>query len=133
MKAASAALLLQLMSQAANYSVKTAQLDGVEAVQLSDAAHKTEVTVVPSIGNIAYRMMVNGKNALWVPYESLAEMKSKAASILFSGIFQATNAPSARFVASNVCRTRRIVPARNMAAIRNITVSTSRPLRTDIS
>src|SRR5207247_5457510 len=63
------ALLLPLMSLAANYSVKTAAVDGVEAVQLTDAAHKTEVTVVPAVGNMAYRMMVNGKNALWVPYE----------------------------------------------------------------
>jgi aldose 1-epimerase len=79
MKLASLALLLPLMSQAANYSAKTAQLDGVDVVQLIDAARKTEITVVPSIGNIAYRMMVNGKNALWVPYENLAEMKSKPA------------------------------------------------------
>jgi aldose 1-epimerase len=79
MKAASLALLLPLMSQAANYSVKTALVDGVEVVQLTDGARKTEVMVVPAIGNIAYRMTVNGKNALWVPYESLSEMKAKPA------------------------------------------------------
>jgi aldose 1-epimerase len=77
MKAASAALILPLMSQAANYSAKTAQVEGVEVVQLTDAAHKTELTVLPSVGNIAYRLMVNGKNVLWVPYENLAEMKAK--------------------------------------------------------
>ena len=79
MKAASAALLLPLMSQAANYSVKTATVDGVEVVLLADTARKTEVTVAPSIGNMAYRMMVNGKNALWIPYENLGEMKAKPA------------------------------------------------------
>jgi aldose 1-epimerase len=79
MKAASAALLLPLMSQAANYSAKTAQVDGVDVVLLSDTASKTEVTVAPSVGNMAYRMMVNGKNALWVPYENLGEMKAKPA------------------------------------------------------
>ncbi len=79
MKAASAALLLPLMSQAANYSAKTATVDGVEVVLLADTARKTEVTVVPSIGNMAYRMMVNGKNALWIPYENLGEMKAKPA------------------------------------------------------
>ncbi len=80
MKAAGAVLaLLPLMSQAANYSAKTARVDGVDVVLLSDAAHKTEVTVAPSVGNMAYRMMVNGKNALWVPYESLGEMKAKPA------------------------------------------------------
>ena len=77
MKAASAALILPLMSQAANYSAKTALVEGIEVVQLTDAAHKTELTVLPSVGNIAYRMMVNGKNALWVPYEKLSEMKAK--------------------------------------------------------
>ena len=79
MKAASAALLLPLMSQAANYSAKTATVDGVEVVLLADTARKTEVTVAPSIGNMAYRMMVNGKNALWIPYENLGEMKAKPA------------------------------------------------------
>ena len=77
MKAASVALLLPLMSQAANYTAKTALVDGLEVVQLADAAHKTELTVLPSVGNIAYRMMVNGKNALWDPYEKLSEMKAK--------------------------------------------------------
>jgi aldose 1-epimerase len=77
MKAASAALLLPLMSHAANYSAKTALVEGVEVVQLADAAHKTELTVLPSVGNIAYRMIVNGKNALWDPYEKLIEMKAK--------------------------------------------------------
>src|ERR1700724_885028 len=77
MKVASAALILPLMSQAANYSAKTALVEGVEVVQLTDAAHKTELTVLPSVGNIAYRMMVNGKNALWGPYETLGEMKAK--------------------------------------------------------
>ena len=77
MKAASAALILPLMSHAANYSAKTALVEGVEVVQLADAAHKTELTVLPSVGNIAYRMMVNGKNVLWVPYEKLSEMKAK--------------------------------------------------------
>jgi aldose 1-epimerase len=77
MKLASLALLLPLMSQAANYSVKTSQLDGINVVVLADAAHHTEVTVAPGIGNIAYKMMVNGKNALWTPYETLSEFKAK--------------------------------------------------------
>src|SRR5215469_9700404 len=53
--------------------------------------------------------------------------------MLSGGTFHATKAPSARFVASNVCRTRRIVPARNMAAIRDITTSTSTSERLAIS
>src|SRR2546430_5421637 len=60
-------------------------------------------------------------------------MKSKAASILSSGTFHATSAPSARFVASSVCRTRRIVPARSIAVMRVITTSTSTPERRAIA
>jgi aldose 1-epimerase len=77
--ARAAALLVPLMSQAANYSARKAVVDGVDAILLADAAHKTEVTVVPSVGNIGYRMTVNGKNAFWTPYDSLAEMKAKPA------------------------------------------------------
>src|SRR5438046_8550948 len=78
-KVASLALLLPLMSQAANYSARTAVIDGVDVVLLADAAHKTEVTVLPSIGNIAYRMMVNGKNAFFNPVEKLDQLKLKPA------------------------------------------------------
>ncbi len=74
-----AVLLVPFMSQAANYSAKKTVIDGVETILLSDLAHKTEVVVLPSVGNIGYRMMVNGKNAFWVPYDSLAEMKAKPA------------------------------------------------------
>ena len=77
MKAAVLALLILMVSQAANYSAKKAVADGLEIVRLADDGHAIEVSIVPSIGNIAYRMMVNGKNALWVPYEKLSEMKAK--------------------------------------------------------
>ena len=53
--------------------------------------------------------------------------KSNAASSFSSGNCHATSAPSARFVAISVCRTRRIVPARSIARMRSITVSTSTP------
>src|SRR3981189_3274000 len=52
MRRASLALLLPLMSQAANYTAKTAVVDGVDVVLLTDTAHKTEVTVLPSVGNM---------------------------------------------------------------------------------
>src|SRR4051812_33717635 len=77
MKLASLALLLPLMSHAANYSARTATVEGVEVVLLGDAAHKTEVTVIPSLGNMAYRMMVNGKNAFYNPVQNLTELKAK--------------------------------------------------------
>ena len=74
-----ATLLFPLMSTAANYSARTAVVDGIEVLQLADAAHHTEVSIVPSIGNIAYELKVNGKNAFWLPSESLAGLKAKPA------------------------------------------------------
>ena len=67
------------MSTAANYSAHIAVVDGIEVLQLADAARHTEVSIAPSIGNIAYELKVNGKNAFWLPSESLAELKAKPA------------------------------------------------------
>jgi len=69
-----------MMSLAANYSAGKIAVDSIEVIRLADAAHKTEVRIVPSIGNIAYQMKVNGKNILWSPFKSLSEMKAKPAS-----------------------------------------------------
>jgi aldose 1-epimerase len=71
------ALALPIMSQAANYSARKAVADGMEVVELADHAHATEVSIVPGIGNIAYAMTVHGKNILWFPFRSLAELKAK--------------------------------------------------------
>src|SRR5205823_4810311 len=43
----------------------------------TDSAHGIEVSVVPSIGNIAYEIKVHGKNVLWFPYASVADFKNK--------------------------------------------------------
>lgn len=72
-----AALLFPIMSIAANYSAEKAVVDGIEVVRLADAARHAEVSIVPSLGNLAYEFKVNGKNALWLPYKTLAEMKAK--------------------------------------------------------
>jgi aldose 1-epimerase len=72
-----AALLFPLMSTAANYSAQKAVMDGIEVVLLADAVHHAEVAIAPSIGNMAYEFKVNGKNAFWLPYETLAELKAK--------------------------------------------------------
>ncbi|HZT31819.1 MAG TPA: aldose 1-epimerase [Bryobacteraceae bacterium] len=72
-------LLLPLMSQAASYSVQHVVVDGVAVIRLADAAHHAEVSVAPSIGNIAYEMKVNGKNAFYVPFQHLGEFQAKPA------------------------------------------------------
>ncbi len=72
-----AALLFPLMSIAANYSAQRTAVDGIEVVRLSDAARRAEVSIAPSLGNLAYEFQVNGKNALWLPYKTLGEMKAR--------------------------------------------------------
>ncbi len=62
-------------ASAAQYSVQRVKVDGMEVVRLTDNVHHTEVSVVPSIGNIAYDMKVNGKPILYFPYKSLAEFR----------------------------------------------------------
>jgi aldose 1-epimerase len=61
----------------ANYTAEKASVDGVEIVRLTDLEQKIELSIVPSIGNTAYEMKVNGKNIFWSPYSSPAEFKAK--------------------------------------------------------
>lgn len=79
MKIAALALLsvFPLMTQAANYSARKTMVDGVEVVHLSDAANRMEMSIAPSVGNMAYEIDVDGKNILWFPYHSPAELKAK--------------------------------------------------------
>jgi aldose 1-epimerase len=65
------------MTQAANYSAQRTTADTVEIVRLADAAHHMEVSIAPSIGNIAYDLRVNGKPILAAPPGTLAEWKAK--------------------------------------------------------
>ena len=70
-------LLFPIMSIAANYSAERTTVDGIPVVRLADAARHAEVAVAPSLGNLAYEFKVNGKNVLWMPYPTLAEMKAR--------------------------------------------------------
>ena len=65
------------MTEAANYSARKATVDSVEVVRLTDTAARIEVSIAPSIGNIAYDMQVNGKPILLPPPASLADWKAK--------------------------------------------------------
>ena len=67
------------MSTAANYSAQKATDHDMEVVRLTDAAHKTEVSIAPSFGNMAYEMKVNGKNILFLPVANIADLKAKPA------------------------------------------------------
>lgn len=75
MRFAALALLAPLMTQAANYSARKLSVDGIEVVQLADASRKMQVSIAPSIGNMAYEILVAGKNILFFPFHSPAELK----------------------------------------------------------
>jgi aldose 1-epimerase len=68
---------LALAASAADYSARQTTRDGVDIIVLADSPRHTEVTILPTIGNIAYEMKVNGKNILRAPTENLAEFKAK--------------------------------------------------------
>ncbi len=72
--------LIPLMTAAAaSYEARKTTVDGIEVLQLTDAARHVEVSIVPSIGNLAYEMKVNGKNVFWTPYSSPGQLKAKPA------------------------------------------------------
>ncbi len=48
-------------------------------MRLQDRTRNIEVSIVPSMGNNAYEMKVNGKNVFWLPYETLGEWKARPA------------------------------------------------------
>jgi aldose 1-epimerase len=52
-------------------------VDSIEIVRLGDGAHHIEVSICPSIGNIAYDMRVNGQPILMPPPAALSEWRQK--------------------------------------------------------
>jgi aldose 1-epimerase len=72
-----AIILTASMTSAASYNAQQTTIDGVTVVQLNDPDHHASVSVAVGVGNIAYEYVVNGKNALYFPYKSLAEFKAK--------------------------------------------------------
>jgi aldose 1-epimerase len=68
---------IEPMTQPANFSVDQAVVDGIAVVRLSDAARALEVSVAPSLGNMAYRFRRGGEDVLWFPYSSPAALQAK--------------------------------------------------------
>ena len=48
-----------------------------DVVRLEDTKHQTVVSIIPSVGNIAYEMTIKGHNVLRWPYASVEEFKAK--------------------------------------------------------
>ncbi len=76
MKPAWALGILPWLAAGADYSAARGVLDGIDVTRLSDARRRTEVTIVPGIGNTAFEMKVEGKNVLWFPEMRLGEWKT---------------------------------------------------------
>lgn len=55
------------------YSATQTVVDGVAVVRLENTVDSVTVSIAPKIGNIAYEFLLNGKNAYWFPYESVAD------------------------------------------------------------
>src|SRR5215469_14740806 len=67
------AVLLLVPSAAAQYSARS---EG-EVVRLEDSGHGIHVSIVPSVGNVAFEMRVNGENILRFPYADITEFRSR--------------------------------------------------------
>jgi aldose 1-epimerase len=48
----------------------------IETVRLHDPSAEVEVSIAPSMGNMAYEMKVRGRNVLWFPFESLEAFRA---------------------------------------------------------
>jgi len=66
-----------MTSLAQNYRAEQTSDHGVPIVRLTDAAQGVEVSMVPSIGNLAYEMKVHGKNILYFPYADVSEFQKR--------------------------------------------------------
>ena len=60
-----------------DYTARQQTVDGIETVQLADAAHKMELEIVPGVGNMAYKWNVGGRNYLYFPYAGLAAFAAR--------------------------------------------------------
>lgn len=50
-----------------------------DVIELQDTKHQTTISIIPSVGNIAFEMKVKGHNVLRWPYASVEEFKAKPA------------------------------------------------------
>jgi aldose 1-epimerase len=66
-----------VVTVAETYSARKLTVDAIEIVRLADPEHRIEVSICPSIGNIAYDMRVNGQPILLPPPASLPDWQRK--------------------------------------------------------
>lgn len=57
------------------YTAQQLPVDGIATIRLGDLLHGVEVSIVPSIGNRVYEMLVRGENILHCNFDSLSALK----------------------------------------------------------
>jgi len=77
MKLAAVLLSACLIAGAQDYKAERTSDHGIPVIRLTDTVNKVEVAIVPSVGNTAYEMKVNGKNILYFPYADVSEFKAR--------------------------------------------------------
>jgi len=50
---------------------------GITTIRLADKPHGIEVSIIPSVGNRAYEMLVRGENILYFPFENPSALKTE--------------------------------------------------------
>src|SRR5688572_1769485 len=73
-----AAILLCSFASSSTAQQYTARQNG-DVVELQDTKNQTTVSIVPSVGNIAFAMKVKGHDILRWPFASVEEFKAKPA------------------------------------------------------
>ncbi len=61
----------------ANFLAQKTIVDGVSVIRLVDSRRGIEVSILPSIGNMAIEMKVHGKNILYFPNVKLSDFQKK--------------------------------------------------------
>jgi aldose 1-epimerase len=79
LKTLGVALLLTLSTARPAAAQRYAARRAGDVIHLEDASSRTIVSVVPSVGNIAFEMKVNGTNILWWPFSTVEEFKARPA------------------------------------------------------
>jgi aldose 1-epimerase len=73
MKNVALLLVFSIVSIAQNYKAEQTLDHGISVVHLTDMANAVEVSILSSIGNRAYEMIVHGQNILYSPSSDVAE------------------------------------------------------------
>jgi aldose 1-epimerase len=59
------------------FSARQITIDGASVVRLSDSRRGIEVSILPSVGNVAYEMKIHGKSIIYFPEMKLSEFQKK--------------------------------------------------------